>query len=1425
MESPSDEGLSPDHISVMLNDHEMASDSHQHRVNTESTEPPPSKTKGQVYTPKFSISNIKEKRPEELQSHLVTDLGLSPIEEKSSTLSSELKSTDQVHSINSDVPSSHPLESSNRRLSTNSHQLSYDASFRSGPMGSVNNGAKSLNDVLSEKTGRERTEAEKAENGASINIENGHKRFRSGKYKPEPEQSTSVGGQREEVLTSAHYRSPVTDSMPEEQYLGIPNSRSSSIGSSLSEQTFTDAMTDESPGESSYVSATENHVSLSSQSCLDSSDDDESDTVFMSGSTSQRSVMSQSFTEGNQTYDAESGLLQRRAHSQDHLDKSPTTGMSRAYKPVEACYPVNTSRCLSATSHQKPRSRVSSDVSGRQVTPSPSPNLKRKKAAASEQDITNLEDGNNDNHYFHKTSTHSLSFDSGLDSATKHPRDVAAMMSDAFVTNIREATFDFTRQIQLLDDTFLGGETSLDQYSDTNEEASANMMNRSLFKYFDSRHRQQSSTGDDSGAKTGVRAPSRSVSLSDVIVRPQVIEKLDFKNLEKFEGHMLLSWLCDTFDTGHYLYGSFSKQDLRVLAAQFATNLLVAGVMRTLEADADLTVFKPDHMYCWSHSEPVYLTSDAAPPKLTVASWQPLQAENDDVQTDEPTFRPLSDNEKPIVITRLRKEMKDEVDRMKREHEVLIQCLRHDQASQLSEYQQQIKDLQREIEKYKILAGIESLTYHAFRDGSGSFEEKPEQTDRCLQTTVISMTDRCTETRVMMGEASVQTDRDVFGQSMVASQTEPEPCVVTQSRGIQVEIRATSPAHSPSSPSVSTISDTSVPPPVSPVTGVSVPPLPPPPPLPGMGPPPPPPLPGMGGPPPPPPLPGMGGAPPPPPLPGMGGPPPPPPLPGMGGPPPPPPIPGMGGPPPPPNLGVSPSGRQKRRAKPAKAMKSLFWKKLRVQETITDASGESEILWKTIEEPEVNLEEFEELFSQPPKKKKSFHREDSHDKGKIVKAAKILDQKRSQAIGIFISSLHLTVQDVDAALLDFDHSTCSYETLEALFNLKPETTEIQLIKKHIDESPNVPLDKPEQFLYDLSQIPNYTDRCFCLMFQTTFTETVTSIDRRLSTIKATCQFLMTSDSVQTILALILAFGNIMNEGTARGEADAFSLDILPKLKDVRNKDNSMSLLQYLVLNYVHKYEATKEANKSELPVPEPSDISESAQVDFDKIQDELHKSKAAIKECENHVEKVTKESAEEHIEPFKSSMTAFLDRAKTDVKEEEDNFEEAKHKFEQCCVFFTVEPKPNSASVSPSDFFGMWLSFCQDFKALWKKEQKKLSRLREAQTKMKQITECKSKQLEVVTKSKKGLIQPSDSSIQAGFPKKNISEGEKGIRNTWILQAWRYLLMIFAWQLARIELSSRAPLVEGNISRPFLALPNSYNLGWLVVGCSGVPYR
>lgn len=46
---------------------------------------------------------------------------------------------------------------------------------------------------------------------------------------------------------------------------------------------------------------------------------------------------------------------------------------------------------------------------------------------------------------------------------------------------------------------------------------------------------------------------------------------------------------------------------------------------------------------------------------------------------------------------------------------------------------------------------------------------------------------------------------------------------------------------------------------------------------------------------------------------------------------------------------------------------------------------------------------------------------------------------------------------------------------------------------------------------------------------------------------------MTSKSLQTVIGLVLAFGNFMNGGTNRGQADGFGLEILPKLKDVKGK--------------------------------------------------------------------------------------------------------------------------------------------------------------------------------------------------------------------------------------------------------------------------------
>jgi hypothetical protein len=44
--------------------------------------------------------------------------------------------------------------------------------------------------------------------------------------------------------------------------------------------------------------------------------------------------------------------------------------------------------------------------------------------------------------------------------------------------------------------------------------------------------------------------------------------------------------------------------------------------------------------------------------------------------------------------------------------------------------------------------------------------------------------------------------------------------------------------------------------------------------------------------------------------------------------------------------------------------------------------------------------------------------------------------------------------------------------------------------------------------------------------------------------------------------------------------------------------------------------------------------------------------------------------------------------------------------------YFFVKPKSGDKVVTPEHFFSMWLSFCQEFKDNWKKEQQRIAKLR-----------------------------------------------------------------------------------------------------------------
>lgn len=409
---------------------------------------------------------------------------------------------------------------------------------------------------------------------------------------------------------------------------------------------------------------------------------------------------------------------------------------------------------------------------------------------------------------------------------------------------------------------------------------------------------------------------------------------------------------------------------------------------------------------------------------------------------------------------------------------------------------------------------------------------------------------------------------------------------------------------------------------------------------------------------------------------------------------------------------------------PACPMKPLYWNRIQIQD------NNNNTLWGSLEEPNIiNTNEFEDLFSKATLQPKKKPLSDTFEKkAKTKKIIKLLDGKRSQAVGILISSLHLEMKDIQQAVLTVDNSVVDLETIEALYENRATPDEMIKITKHYETSKEEEvklLDKPEQFLYELSQISDFAGRARCIIFQSVFLDTIASIRRKVDVILNLCKELLECESLREILGLVLAFGNYMNGGNrTRGQADGFGLEILPKLKDVKSRDNCMNLVDYVVLYYLRNFDKHAGTEKSVFPLPEPQSFFQAAQVKFEDLSKDIRKLKKDLTTCEKDLQKVCDNSSEENLEPFKEKMEGFVSAAQRDHSAEEDRLDAAQKSFQDVVNYFGVRPKPGDKEVALSYVFMLWYEFINDFKNTWIKQSKNISkeRLKEAQENIKKIT-------------------------------------------------------------------------------------------------------
>jgi hypothetical protein len=399
--------------------------------------------------------------------------------------------------------------------------------------------------------------------------------------------------------------------------------------------------------------------------------------------------------------------------------------------------------------------------------------------------------------------------------------------------------------------------------------------------------------------------------------------------------------------------------------------------------------------------------------------------------------------------------------------------------------------------------------------------------------------------------------------------------------------------------------------------------------------------------------------------------------------------------------------------------------------------SKSEAIWFDVEEPEIDETEFENMFSKVPLKSGNKSNAKQQNKTSISSSSstakqeciKLLDAKRSQAIGILMSSKRLDSQIIREALLSFDNQLLSFETLNSIYMIRPQDDEIKMIQDHIKSVQNFQddlLDKPELFLLELSRIPAFEERIYCLVYQNRFNEMISSIEFKLNNMSTICDDLMSNEKIKKILGVVLACGNLMNAtNKSRGDADGFDLAILPNLKDVKSKDNQTNLLSYIAFFYVNKIDDVNESDGTVLkfPLPDPSDFNFVAQVNFDECEKELRKLNNELKDIQERLDTVLKISnmnggTESAVSGHSSELSAlndqfrqrvedFLKNARNECKEQEEVYEKCKSKFKTLVTIYCIKPRASDNEVLPEYFFLLWAAFCQDFKDAWKREKQK----------------------------------------------------------------------------------------------------------------------
>ena len=399
-------------------------------------------------------------------------------------------------------------------------------------------------------------------------------------------------------------------------------------------------------------------------------------------------------------------------------------------------------------------------------------------------------------------------------------------------------------------------------------------------------------------------------------------------------------------------------------------------------------------------------------------------------------------------------------------------------------------------------------------------------------------------------------------------------------------------------------------------------------------------------------------------------PPPPPPPPAPPGVPPPPGVPLPPGPPGAPVFAMKGPQPTKPKIKLKVKVKPLQW--TRVLLLPESDPNRPDLVWNKMKEPDMDIDEITSLFA--VKKREIV---ETVKKPKITKK-RFLDDKRAQQVGISIAKLP-KVEVIEKALTNMDDKALNQDQIDSLLLIAITREELNTYKSMGSEGV---WEKNEMYLIALNEVPFYKEK---LKIWSTILKCDYLIPRLEESFKyliPACNELKNNNHFHEVLGTILGLGNIMNGGTPKGQADGFSLDILPKLAGI--KDTSGRGFLTYICTKTNKEDPTFEGFKNKFPNLEKAS------------KYSLNETKKKVDELNNMVNTIDKLLMEtKNLDEFVISAQNSLRGAKEKVNLFKEREEKNRNEYHETVKFFGYKDSDKYYDENGL-FFKMLLGFFND---------------------------------------------------------------------------------------------------------------------------------